>query len=57
VTYGTTTVQVALTSAADRARTMLRVHQERMASAEQRERQRTHWQRVMNKTAGALDQG
>ncbi|MFF9499719.1 SRPBCC domain-containing protein [Streptomyces sp. NPDC014656] len=55
VTHGTTTVQVALAPAADGARTMLRFHQEHLASAEERERQRSHWQRVMDQVAAALD--
>ncbi|MPY62015.1 SRPBCC family protein [Streptomyces spongiae] len=55
VTYGETTVQVALTAAAG-GRTVLRFHQERMASAEERERQRAHWQRVMERVAAALDE-
>ncbi len=55
VTHGTTTVQVALTPAAEGSRTMLRFHQEHLASAEDRERQRTHWQRVMDQVATALD--
>ncbi|MGW0820052.1 SRPBCC family protein [Streptomyces sp. NPDC002845] len=55
VTYGDTTVQVAVT-AAEGGRTVLRFHQERMASAEQRERQRAHWRRVMDRVAAALDE-
>ncbi|MDX3228825.1 SRPBCC domain-containing protein [Streptomyces sp. ME19-01-6] len=55
VTHGTTTVQVALAPAADGARTMLRFHQEHLASSEERERQRAHWQRVMGQVAAALD--
>ncbi|MEU1518445.1 SRPBCC domain-containing protein [Streptomyces sp. NPDC005811] len=55
VTHGTTTVQVALAPAADGARTMLRFHQEHLASAEERERQRAHWQHVMDQVATALD--
>lgn len=55
VAHGTTTVQVALAPAADGARTMLRFHQEHLASAEERERQRAHWQRVMDQVATALD--
>ncbi|MGC5342947.1 SRPBCC family protein [Streptomyces sp. DT171] len=55
VTHGTTTVQVALTPAADGARTTLRFHQEHLASAEERERQRAHWRRVMDQVATALD--
>ncbi|PNE42876.1 MULTISPECIES: activator of Hsp90 ATPase 1 family protein [Streptomyces] len=55
VTHDTTTVQVALRPTADRARTMLRFHQERLANANERERQRAHWQQVMDKVAIALD--
>ncbi|MFI7367281.1 SRPBCC domain-containing protein [Streptomyces sp. NPDC050149] len=55
VTHGTTTVQVALTPAADGARTVLRFHQEHLASAEERERQRAYWQHVMDQVATALD--
>jgi uncharacterized protein YndB with AHSA1/START domain len=54
VTHGTTTIQVALTPAADGARTTLRFHQEHLASAEEREQRRTHWQRVMGEVAAAL---
>ncbi|GGQ45759.1 SRPBCC domain-containing protein [Streptomyces mutabilis] len=55
VTHGTTTVQVALTTAADGARTTLRFHQEHLASAEERERQRAHWQHVMDQDVTVLD--
>ncbi|MCX0241666.1 SRPBCC family protein [Streptomyces drozdowiczii] len=55
VTHGTTTLQVAMTPAADGARTMLRFHQEHLASAEDRERRRTHWQHVMDEVEAALD--
>ncbi|MEU3660297.1 SRPBCC domain-containing protein [Streptomyces sp. NPDC032940] len=55
VTHGTTTVQVALAPAAEGARTMLRFHQEHIASQEERERRRAHWQRVMDRVAAALD--
>lgn len=55
VTHGTTTVQVALARAADGARTVLRFHQEHLASAEERERQRTYWQHVMDQVSTALD--
>ncbi|MGW2476115.1 SRPBCC family protein [Streptomyces sp. NPDC001665] len=55
VTHGTTTLQVAMTPAADGARTMLRFHQEHLASAEDRERGRTHWQHVMDEVEAALD--
>ncbi|MCP2257633.1 putative conserved protein YndB, AHSA1/START domain [Streptoalloteichus tenebrarius] len=47
-----TTVQVAVRGD---DRTMLRFHQERLADAEERERQRAHWQRVMDQVAAALD--
>jgi len=53
VTHGHTTVQVAVRPAA--TGTMLRFHQERMASAEEREHQRAHWRRVLDRIAGALD--
>ncbi|MFE5871837.1 SRPBCC domain-containing protein [Streptomyces roseifaciens] len=58
VTHGTTTVQVALTPAtpaADGPRTILRFHQDRLTSAEEREQQRAHWQGVMDRVAAALD--
>ncbi|MCW3819996.1 SRPBCC domain-containing protein [Micromonospora sp. DR5-3] len=56
VTHGTTTIQVALSPAADGARTMLRFHQERLASAEEREQQRAYWRRILDQVAAALDQ-
>lgn len=55
VTHGTTTVQVALRPTADGDRTALRFHQEHLASAEERERRRAHWNRVMDEVAAALD--
>lgn len=55
VTYGTTIVQVAVTTAGDG--TVVRFHQERMAGAEERERQRAHWTAVMDAVAVALDAG
>ncbi len=55
VTHGTTTVQIALAPAAAGARTTLRFHQEHLASAQERERQRAHWQQVMDQVAIALD--
>lgn len=54
LTYGSTTVQVALTPAPG-GRTVLRFHQERMASARERERQRVHWRGVVDRIAAALD--
>jgi uncharacterized protein YndB with AHSA1/START domain len=53
VTYGDTTVQVAV-SAAGGGRSVLVFHQERMESPEERERRRAHWQRVMDRVADAL---
>ncbi|EMF56003.1 MULTISPECIES: SRPBCC domain-containing protein [Streptomyces] len=54
VTYGDTTVQVAV-SAAGGGRSVLVFHQERMAGPEERERQRAHWRRVIKQVAEALD--
>ncbi|QYX80158.1 SRPBCC domain-containing protein [Streptomyces akebiae] len=54
VTYGDTTVQVAV-SAAGGGRSVLVFHQEGMAGPEERERQRAHWQRVMDQVAEELD--
>ncbi|WP_416070170.1 SRPBCC domain-containing protein [Streptomyces scabiei] len=54
VTYGDTTVQVAV-SAAGGGRSVLVFHQERMAGPEERERQRAHWRRVMQQVVEALD--
>lgn len=54
LTYGPTTVQVTLTPA-EGGRTVLRFHQERMADARERERQRAHWRRALAAIAEALD--
>lgn len=48
------TVQVAVRSAGP-DRTMLRFHQERMANAEERERQRGHWRAVLASVIEALE--
>lgn len=56
VTYGDTTVQVAV-SAAGGGRSVLVFHQERMTGPEERERQRAHWQEVMARVAEALEEG
>jgi uncharacterized protein YndB with AHSA1/START domain len=56
LTHGTTTVQVALTPSADGARTVLRFHQEHLASTDEREQQRAHWRRILDQVAAALDQ-
>ncbi|WP_200302356.1 SRPBCC domain-containing protein [Streptomyces adelaidensis] len=66
VTHGDTTVQVTVSAATatatatvgsggDDDRAVLRFHQERMASAAERERQREYWQRVLDQVAEALD--
>ncbi len=49
-----TIVQLTVTSAG-RGRARLGVHQERLANAEERERQRTHWRDVINALVTALD--
>ncbi len=48
-----TTLQIAV-RAAGPGRAMLRVHQERLADAAERERQRRHWQGVINALVTAL---
>lgn len=48
-----TTVQVAIRPAG-KGRTMLRFHQEWLADAEERERQRDHWRAVMDEMGRAL---
>ncbi|MFF3452845.1 SRPBCC domain-containing protein [Streptomyces sp. NPDC002730] len=53
LTYGTTTLQVAV-SASGEGKTLLRFHQEHLADAEERERQRAHWKAVMDEITGAL---
>ncbi|MCP3822908.1 SRPBCC domain-containing protein [Streptomyces sp. A3M-1-3] len=53
VTYGPTTVQVAV-SAAGPGKAVLRFHQEHLANAEQRTRQRDHWRAVMAEVVKAL---
>ena len=49
------TVQFAVTAAAE-DRTRVVFHQERLADAAERERQRAHWQGVMNALVAALEQ-
>ena len=49
-----TTLQLAV-RAVGPGRAMLRVHQERLADAEERERQRTHWQGVIGAIVDALE--
>jgi len=48
-----TTLQLAVTSAGE-GRATLRVHQERLADAAEREQQRRHWQTVITALAEAL---
>ena len=55
LTYGRTTVQVAVTAAAS-GNAVLRFHQERLADATDRERRRAHWQSVVTAVAEALDE-
>lgn len=50
------TVQVRVT-AADGGRTVVGFHQERLAGADERERQRTHWRAVLDALVEALDRG
>jgi hypothetical protein len=47
-------VQVTVSDAAT-GKTVLRFHQERMASREERERQRGHWEGVMQRVVAALE--
>jgi uncharacterized protein YndB with AHSA1/START domain len=47
-----TTVQVVVTGTADR--TKVNFHQERLADAEERERQRAHWRTVLDRVAADL---
>jgi uncharacterized protein YndB with AHSA1/START domain len=48
-----TTLQLAVRSAGE-GRAMLRIHQERLADAAERERQRDHWQGVLTALVAAL---
>jgi len=49
------TVQVAVSPSG--GKTVLRFHQERLASADERERQRAHWSQVMTAMVEKLDSG
>jgi hypothetical protein len=51
-----TTLQLAVRSAGA-GRAMLVIHQERLADAAERERQRRHWQGVINALVEALTEG
>jgi len=46
-----------LTVSASGAKTVLRFHQERLANADERERQRAHWEAVIAAVVQALDSG
>lgn len=48
------TVQVAVRPARGGAGTMVRFHQERLADAAERERQRAHWSSVLDRVESAL---
>ncbi|MFE7615543.1 SRPBCC domain-containing protein [Streptomyces sp. NPDC057496] len=56
LTHGSTTVQVTVSPApgAGGTKSVLRFHQEHLASAAEREERRAHWRRVMDEIAGAL---
>ncbi|MEO3753277.1 SRPBCC domain-containing protein [Streptomyces sp. B6B3] len=54
LTHDSTIVQVTVTSAGG-GRAVLGFHQERMASSEERERQRIHWRRALDRIGAALD--
>jgi uncharacterized protein YndB with AHSA1/START domain len=51
-----TTLQLVVRAAGE-GRARLTVHQERLANAEERERQRRHWQAVVNEIVAALTAG
>ncbi|MFG2921637.1 SRPBCC domain-containing protein [Streptomyces sp. NPDC048305] len=54
LTHGTTTVQVAVVPAGTGDRSVLRFHQEHLASAREREDRRAHWKGVMDRIVVAL---
>ncbi|MFF8847194.1 SRPBCC domain-containing protein [Streptomyces sp. NPDC015127] len=54
VTYGTSTVQVAVSAARSGEGAVLRFHQERLTGAEERERRRAHWNAVAARVEAAL---
>ncbi|PWS45626.1 activator of HSP90 ATPase 1 family protein [Streptomyces sp. ZEA17I] len=54
LTYGPSTVQVTVTPGSSEGRAVLRFHQERLASAAEREERRTHWKGVMDRVAAGL---
>ncbi|WP_411080003.1 SRPBCC family protein [Streptomyces sp. cmx-18-6] len=54
LTHGLSTVQVAVTSGSSEDRAVLRFHQERLASAGEREERRAHWKGVLDRVAAEL---
>ncbi|QWQ41783.1 SRPBCC domain-containing protein [Streptomyces sp. YPW6] len=54
LTHGTSIVQLAVAPGSSEDRTVLRFHQERLASAEEREERRTHWKGVMDRIEAEL---
>ncbi|MEU0921134.1 SRPBCC domain-containing protein [Streptomyces cyaneofuscatus] len=54
LTHGTSTVQVAVSPGSTEDRAVLRFHQERLASAEEREERRTYWKGVMDRVVAEL---
>ncbi|MFJ4969217.1 SRPBCC domain-containing protein [Streptomyces sp. NPDC088755] len=54
LTHGTSTIQVAVSPGSSEGRAVLRFHQERLASAEEREERRTHWKGVMDRVVTEL---
>lgn len=54
LTHGSTTVQVTVSPGGSDDRAVLRFHEEHLASAEEREERRAHWQRVMDQVAATL---
>ncbi|MET8056156.1 SRPBCC domain-containing protein [Streptomyces microflavus] len=54
LTHGTSTVQVTVTPGSSEGRAVLRFHQERLASAEEREERRTYWKGVLDRVEAEL---
>ncbi|MGA5470874.1 SRPBCC family protein [Streptomyces arboris] len=54
LTHGTSTVQVTVSPGSSEDRAVLRFHQERLASAEEREARRTYWKEAMDRVVTEL---
>ncbi|MEU1219982.1 SRPBCC family protein [Streptomyces microflavus] len=54
LTHGTSTVQVTVTPGSSEGRAVLRFHQERLASAAEREERRTYWKGVLDRVVAEL---